>query len=129
MVVSDYWVWGDDALRDLCLRTGCDTYLCMHIPMLWNLVDYDSPTARSVMRNAIHNICYTVANSNTMQGMVPGAVMKTTMSPWMKILIAADIVIGLLVAGGVAWIVLRTKQEKAHPELFKRKAPKKAKNV
>lgn len=54
MVVSDYWVWGDNALRDLCLRTGCDTYLCMFMPVMWNLTDYDSPTARSVMRNAIH---------------------------------------------------------------------------
>lgn len=129
MVVSDYWVWGDNALRDLCLRTGCDTYLCMFIPAMWGLTDYDSPTARSVMRTAIHNICYTVANSNTMQGMAPGATMKTAMSPWMKMLIAADIVIGLLAAGGVVWTVLRTKQEKAHPELFKKNAPKKAKNV
>lgn len=61
--------------------------------------------------------------------MAPGAVMKTAMSPWMKLLIAADIVIGLLAVGGVVWIVLRTKQEKAHPELFKKKVPKKAKKA
>lgn len=129
MVVSDYWVWADNPLRDLCLRTGCDTYLCMYIPAMWSLTDYDSPTARSVMRNAIHNIAFTVANSNTMQGMAPGALIKTAMSPWMKMLIAADVVIGLLAAGGVAWIVLRSKQEKAHPEMFRQKAPKKAKNA
>lgn len=129
MVVSDYWVWADNALRDLCLRTGCDTYLCMHMPMMWNLGDYDSPTARSVMRNAIHNICYTVVNSNTMQGIAPGAVMKTSMSPWMKILIAADVIIALLIVGGVTWIAFRTKQEKANPELFKKKAPKKVKKA
>lgn len=124
MVVSDYWVWGDNSLRDLCVRTGCDTYLCMSLPMVWSLVDYDSPTARSVMRNAIHNIGYTVVNSNTMQGFAPGSVVKTAMSPWMKLLITADVVIGLLVIGGIVWIVLRTKQEKVHPEMFK---PKKAK--
>lgn len=129
MVVSDYWVWGDNALRDLCLRTGCDTYLCMYIPAMWNLTDYDSATARSVMRAAIHNICYTVANSNAMQGFVPGAMQKTTMSPWMKMLIGADVVVVLLTAGGIFWIIRRTKQEKANPELFKRKAPKKAKNA
>lgn len=129
MVVSDYWVWAENPLRDLCLRTGCDTYLCMFMPMVWNLVDYDSPTARSVMRTAVHNICYTVANSNTMQGMAPGSVIRTAMSPWMKMLIATDVVIGLLTAGGVAWIVLRTKREKEHPELFKRKAPKKSKKA
>lgn len=97
------------------------------MPIIWNLVDYDSPTARSVMRNAIHNVAYTVANSNAMQGVAPGAVAKTTMSPWMKLLVAVDVVIGLLVIGGVVWMVLRTKQEKSHPELFKRKAPKQAK--
>ena len=129
MVVSDYWVWAENPLRDLCLRTGCDTYLCMFMPMMWNLVDYDSPTARSVMRTAIHNICYTVANSNTMQGMAPGAVIKTAMSPWMKMLVAADIVIGLLAAGGVVWIVLRARQERARPELFQRKAPKEARKA
>lgn len=129
MVVSDYWVWGDNALRDLCLRTGCDTYLCMYIPAMWNLTDYDSATARSVMRAAIHNICYTVANSNAMQGFAPGAMQKTTMSPWMKMLIGADVVVVLLTAGGIFWIIRRSKQEKANPELFKRKASKKAKNA
>ncbi len=127
MVVSDYWVWGENNLRDLCLRTGCDTYLCMYMPMMWSLDDYDSATAQSVMRAAVHNICYTVANSNAMQGLAPGAVVKTSMSPWMKLLITADIVIALLLAGGVVWIVLRTRAEKANPELFKRKAPKKSK--
>lgn len=90
---------------------------------------YDSATARSVMRTAIHNICYTVANSNAMQGFVPGAVQKTAMSPWMKLLIGADVVVLLLTAGSIYWMIRRTKQEKANPELFKRKAPKKAKNA
>lgn len=129
MVVSDYWVWGENSLRDLCLRTGCDTYLCMFMPAVWGLTDYDSPTARSVMRTALHNIGYAVANSNAMQGVAPGAMMKTAMSPWVKLLIGADVVIGALLAGGVVWIVLRAKQEKAHPKQFKQKAPKKAKNV
>lgn len=37
--------------------------------------------------------------------------------------------IGLLAAGGVTWIMLRVKQEKAQPELFKKKTPKKAKKA
>lgn len=128
VVVSDYWVWSDDNLRDLCLRTGCDTYLCMQLP-IWSLVDYDSPTARSVMRNALHNLCYTVANSNAMQGYAPGTniteITTTTMSPWMKVLITADVAVGLLVLGGVIWIIVRTIAEKKHPEQFKPKRSKK----
>ena len=124
MVVSDYWVWGDNALRDLCLRTGCDTYLCIYMPVMWNVNDYDSATARSVMRSAIHNIAYTVANSNTMQGMAPGAVQKVHMSPWQIGLYIADAVIALLLIGGVLLMVRRAKAEKAHPEQFKRKVKK-----
>lgn len=129
MVISDYWVWNGDNLRDFAIRAGCDSYLCMYMSIMWNLVDYESPTARSVMRNAIHNIAYAVVNSNAMQGFAPGAVQKTTMSPWQKILIVNNVVVGLLLAGGVFWIVRRTKAERQHPEMFrqrKRKAAKKA---
>lgn len=124
MVVSDYWVWSDNSLRDLCLRTGCDTYLCMSIPMMWNLDDYDSPTARNAMRNAIHNIAYTVVNSNAMQGIAPGAVANISMAPWQKALIAADIAIGAILIGGVFWMIKRTQNEKKNPELYKRKVKK-----
>lgn len=121
MVVTDYWVWGKDNIRDFALRAGSDTYLCMYMPVLWGLTDYDSATAHSVMRNALHNIGYTVANSNAMQGIAPGGVKKITMSPWMKMLIVFDFVMVLLIGGGIFWIVKRTKHEKAFPELYKRK--------
>ena len=124
MVVSDYWVWGENNLRDLALRSGCDTYLCMYMPAMWGLTDYDSATARSTMRNALHNISYTIVNSNAMQGMAPGAIVKTAMSPWMKLLIVFDVLIVLFIGGGVFWIIRRTKLEKAHPELYKRKEKK-----
>lgn len=129
MVVSDYWVWGDNALRDLCLRTGCDTYLCIYMPVMWNVNDYDSATARSVMRNAIHNIAYTVANSNAMQGVAPGAVVKVHMSPWQIGLYIADAVIALLLAGGIYWMVWRTKDAKANPERYKSKKNRKQKKT
>lgn len=124
MVISDYWVWGDNSLRDLAIRAGCDSYLCMYVPSMWSLDDYDSATARTAMRSAIHNIAYAVVNSNAMQGYAPGAVQKTAMSPWQKMLIAADAVILLVVAGGIFWMVKRAKDEKAHPEQYKKKVKK-----
>lgn len=127
MVISDYWAWGDNSLRDLAVRAGCDTYLCLYMPSIWSLDDYDSATARTAMRNAIHNIAYAVVNSNAMQGCAPGAVETTTMSPWQKVLIGVDVVAVLLVAGGVVWIVRRSRAEKAHPELFKPSRKKAAK--
>lgn len=119
MVISDYWVWNGDNLRDLAIRTGCDSYLCMYVSAMWGIGDYDSATARTAMRNAIHNIAYAVVNSNAMQGYAPGAVQKTTLSPWQRILIVNDVVVVILLALGVYWIVRRTKAEQAHPELFK----------
>lgn len=124
MVISDYWVWGDNSLRDLAVRAGCDSYLCMYVPSMWSLDDYDSATARTAMRSAIRNIAYAVVNSNAMQGYAPGAVQKTAMSPWQKMLIAADAVILLVVAGGIFRMVKRAKDEKAHPEQYKKKVKK-----
>ncbi|MBR1781138.1 MAG: glycoside hydrolase family 3 C-terminal domain-containing protein [Oscillospiraceae bacterium] len=124
MVVSDYWVWNGNNLRDLCLRTGCDTYLCMYVPIMWTLEDYDSPTARSVMRTAIHNIAYTTANSNAMQGYAPGAVQKTATSPWKLALYAVDVIFALLLAGAIVWMVLRARDDKLHPEKYKHKVRK-----
>ena len=128
MAISDYWVWGDNSIRDLALRSGCDTYLCMYMPSAWSLDDTTSATARTVMRQAIKNICYTVVNSNAMQGYAPGAVQKVTMSPWKKILIAIDVIWLLILLLDIVWMVKRAKDEKMHPENYKRKV-KKAKKV
>ncbi|MBR1814897.1 MAG: glycoside hydrolase family 3 C-terminal domain-containing protein [Lachnospiraceae bacterium] len=124
LVVSDYWVWNGNNLRDLCLRAGCDTYLCMYMPAMWSLEDYNSATARSVMRRAIHNIAYTVANSNAMQGYAPGAVQKVSMSPWKLALYAVDVVFALLFVLAIVRMVRRAKDEKLHPEHYKQKQKK-----
>ena len=42
-------------------------------------------------------------------------------------LIANDIVIALLLVGGIFWIIRRAKAEKLHPELFKPRKSKKKK--
>ena len=126
MVISDYWVWNGDNLRDLAVRAGCDTYLCMSVPLMWSVSDYDSPTARSAMRQAIKNTAYAVVNSNAMQDYEPGAVQKVSMSPWQIGLLINNIVVGLLLLGGVLLMIRRTKKVKAHPELYKSRKTKKA---
>lgn len=109
MVISDYWVWNGDNLRDLCIRTGCDTYLCMSMPVMWNISDYDSATARAAMREALHNVAYAVANSNAMQDMVPGSVMKVGLSPWQAPLWGGVAVCAALFVGGAVLFVRRKK--------------------
>jgi len=123
-VISDYWVWAGDNLRDLAIRSGCDAYLCMSVPMFWNIEDYDSATARWAMRNAIHNLAYTVVNSNAMNHMAPGAVQKIGISPWKIWLAIADVVIAALVILGIVAMVRRAKDEKQHPDLYKRRQKK-----
>lgn len=120
MVISDYWVWSGDNHRDLALRVGCDSFLCMSVPAMWSISDYDSPTARAAMRKAIHNIAYAVVNSNALQGMAPGSRTVTETSPWQYGVWGLDAVAALLVAGGVALMVRRTRDEREHPERYKR---------
>ena len=111
VVHSDYWVWNGDNLRDLAVRAGCDTYLCNRAPM-WSITDYDSSTARNVIRKAIKNLSYTMVNSNAMQGVAPGSIVKVGTSPWIYGLIAIDAVIVLLIAGGAILLAKRAKKEK-----------------
>jgi len=80
--------------------------------------DMTSATARTAMRNAIHNILYSYVNSNLVNGMAPGSMTYYDMSPWEKGLIAADVVLGLLAVAGVVWILLRTQAAKKHPEQY-----------
>ena len=127
MVISDYWVWQGDNMRDLCLRTGCDTYLCMAMPFMWNVSDYDSATAHSVMREAVHNIAYTIVNSNAMQGAVPGSTFSISTPSWRVAITVTQVVITLLLVGGVVLIVRRTKAERCHPEAYRRSKRKQAK--
>lgn len=119
MVISDYWVWGDNNLRDLCVRTGCDAYLCMAMPAMWTLTDYDSATARWAMRNAMHNIAYTLANSNATQNCAPGTAYRTELSPWKVPFTVLNVILYALVVLYIWRLVLRIRDQKQHPEHFK----------
>lgn len=119
MVITDYWVWSKNSIRDLSLRTGSDAYLCNNIPVMWNLDDYTSPTARWSMRNSIHNIAYTLANSNVMQNASPGTTFNTSMAMWKMIAISVNTLIYLLVLVMIVGIVLRSKDEKKNPDNYK----------
>ncbi|MCQ5164378.1 hypothetical protein NE588_16100, partial [Faecalibacterium prausnitzii] len=68
-------------------------YLCMSMPAMWNLYDYDSATARWAMRNAIHIISYALATSNATQDSAPGTTVRMSISPWK---IAANAAIGVI---------------------------------
>ncbi|MBQ3266687.1 MAG: hypothetical protein IJH08_02060, partial [Atopobiaceae bacterium] len=54
----------------------------------------------AAMRNSIKNICYTVVNSNAMNGVAPGTVIKYGLAPWQKALYGASAAIVALCALG-----------------------------
>ncbi len=103
---------------DRMVRSGNDMWMGAK---MGNACAYDmtSNTAKSVMRNAVHNIVYAYVNSNMMQGMAPGAYAYYDMSPWAICFMIGDIIVGLLVIGGIVWIVLRLLDEKKNPEKYK----------
>ncbi|PVU84224.1 beta-glucosidase [Cellulomonas sp. WB94] len=68
--------------------------------------DSESAKAVSDIRDATHNILFTVANSNAMNGIAPGATVDYTPPTWVYIQIIASVLIGLLVLAG-AFLVTR----------------------
>lgn len=74
----------------------------------------DTSSAKAVtdIRTATHNILFTVANSNAMNGMAPGATVDYTPPTWVYIQYAASAVLGLLVLGGVVMVVRRVRRHR-----------------
>lgn len=65
------------------------------------------------MRLAAKRICYSIANSNAMNGIASGTEMIPVMPWWQKLLLAVDILSGILLAASLAWVVayeLKTKK-------------------
>ena len=126
-VTSDYYVYTNNAVRDKAYRSGCDLWLCTDaMSLLPNTTvdDMESNTAKHVYRNMLHNIAYTLANSNAMQGVAPGSIVYYDISPW-KIGAIVGVCCGaVLTAGGIGWNIWRTLDEKRHPEKYTRKQKK-----
>lgn len=100
------------------LSAGCDFYLSF---MRSTVPDSTSPYARWAMRQAVHNICYAVVNSNAMQGVGPSMTYSYAMSPWIWIVVAFDIVTGLGALTLIGLNVYRVIDKKKHPENYKGK--------
>ena len=73
------------------------------------------------LRDASKNVLYAVVHSNGMQGIAPGSIINTSLAGWQIVLIIANVVIYAAIAGGIVWIVLRTLDERKHPEKYKNK--------
>lgn len=78
---------------------------------LKSIEDTASATAVSYLRKIAHRLLYTVVNSNSMNGIVPGSTISYTMAPWKIGLIITDIIITVLLILGVFYTMHRLKKE------------------
>ncbi|MDR1093534.1 MAG: glycoside hydrolase family 3 C-terminal domain-containing protein [Clostridiales bacterium] len=86
MVITDYNYDTKYMNVDQMIRAGGDLNLSQaNFPGNTN-----SATQVTALRNATHNILYTVANSNAMNGLGAGVLYRYTMPNWVKILLCAD---------------------------------------
>lgn len=79
--------------------------------------DTSSDKAVADIQNATHNILFTVANSNAMNGLAPGATVDYTPATWMVVQWVATAAIGLLLAGAVVWMVIRVRKHRPTAEV------------
>lgn len=114
-VLRGEWGFEGVAVSDFCLyeymyanqgvANGTD-YFITFISMK-SLEDSTSPTAINDMKRCTHRLMYTVANSNAMNGIVPGTTVYYEMAGWKKVQIAVSIMILL---GIVSWVVIQKRK-------------------
>lgn len=109
-VHSDMFTMSKADMYDMSYRSGLDTFLATG---RGQLADSESASAHHMFRRIMHDVGYTVANSNVMQGVAPGTIFYYDASPWIFYLqLPLNLVFGLLIAGAVAWMVVRTVRDR-----------------
>lgn len=78
--------------------------------------DTTSAKAVSDIREATHNILFTVVNSNAMNGLAPGATVSYTPPTWVYIQVGASILVGLLVVAGALMVTRRVLRHRTTSE-------------
>lgn len=69
--------------------------------------DTNSAKARTDIRNATHNILFTVANSNAMNGMAAGATVQYTPPTWVYVQIGVSVLVGVFILVGAGLVSRR----------------------
>lgn len=114
LVISDFNLY-NYMDPDQGVRAGTD------LQLTWtthknNYADTGDATTCRAIRNAYKNMCYTVANSNALQGVAPGSIVKYSLAWWQITVIVVDVIAGLFVLGGLLCIVAqKQKENKSQP--------------
>jgi beta-glucosidase len=114
VVVTDQASFDVFAYEDLRagLAAGTDLWLNTDAE-LWKLSDEEmTPTVVANMQRAAHNIAFAVTQSNAMNGLSAGSELVAVTPPWKWALYAADVVIGLLLAGAVLLVTRKLVRQR-----------------
>ena len=79
-----------------------------------DIADTTSPTAVKNLRKAMHNILFTVANSNALNKVAPGSRFVYHLATWQILLYICSAVLVLIAAWLIIWNILKAKKEKAN---------------
>lgn len=115
IVVTDYasansaYMW-----IDMGLQAGSDLWLNTDANVYWIDGIEKNLTLVNALRNATHDILYTVVNSSAMNGVSDNVQIVNIMPLWQKWLIAFDIAMAVIILGGIFLIVRRCKKNKAN---------------
>lgn len=111
IIVTDYASANDGYMFiDAGLQAGTDLWLNTDSEV-YKMGDVsDNATLVTALRNASHDILYTVVNSSAMNGIDENVVVKKVLPLWQYWLIAFDIAMAVIIIGGVILIVRRCRK-------------------
>ncbi|MBQ9081572.1 MAG: beta-glucosidase, partial [Clostridia bacterium] len=110
LVISDFNLY-DYMNPDQGVRAGTNLQLTWTNNKV-NYADTSSATTRQAIRQAYKNMCYTVVNSNKMQGVAPGSIVVYGLAWWQILVIVFDVLAGLFVLGGIVYIIYDKNKRK-----------------
>ena len=108
-VITDFDLY-EFMYPDQAIAAGSD--LILSTDAMKSMTDTKSATAVQNLRKACHNILYTVAHSHAMNGIVPGTIISYTAAPWEGWLKTANVVVGILLAAGAVWVIIRVSKNR-----------------
>ncbi|WP_294553176.1 glycoside hydrolase family 3 C-terminal domain-containing protein [uncultured Pseudoflavonifractor sp.] len=104
-ILSDMHLNGSDSQVDRLLRAGCDLLMSTVSGSALNATDFQSPAGQRLLRTAVKDLCYTLVNSNLMQGAAPGSLIESSPAPWEICLAAFNATVGLVLLSMAAILI------------------------
>ena len=113
IVVTDYASANEGYMFiDAGLQAGSDLWLNTDSEVYKMDGAANSPTLVNALRNASHDILYTVVNSSAMNGIDENVKVVKVMPQWQTWLIALDVFLAVVILGGAVLVTRRIKKNK-----------------